>query len=532
MKRTKTPTFLLELPLRLDWGQERHVRGSLEAARCLYNALLGEANLRLHRMRNDPAWQETRAIPRTDKQERAQAFAHLRRKYQFSEYALHEYAKGARVSWIAAHIDSTMAQTLATRAYRAVNRVCVGKAKRVRFRSRGRGIDSVEGKRNDVGLRFVLDPNAGDGGFLLWNEQVIPAIINWLDPVVQHGLRHKIKYVRLIRRKASSPQARGADGEGNRYSVQLVVEGQAFGKPKHEERGGDIIGLDIGPSTLAIVGRRDRADLVTFCEELAPNTRKKRRLQRQMERQRRANNPENYDGKGRVKKHGKTRLRWNESKRYQATRRAHTKAERKLAAHRKSLHGKLAHDIVAVGNTINLEKASFKAWQQQYGRSIGLRAPGMFVAHLRRLVAKTGGTLSEISAFTTRLSQYCHQCGRYVKKPRSQRWHHCACGCGPVQRDLYSAFLLAHLAPQQTTPSVTQHVWEGAEPRLRAVMEGLQQRANEGHRLPRSMGVVAPGVAARAGARRLKSPAYPQQEPLSPQESEEALGEQQEPPHL
>jgi hypothetical protein len=35
----------------------------------------------------------------------------------------------------------------------------------------------VEGKRNDVGMRFVLDPNAGDGGFLIWNEQVVPAII-------------------------------------------------------------------------------------------------------------------------------------------------------------------------------------------------------------------------------------------------------------------------------------------------------------------------------------------------------------------
>ena len=63
-------------------------------------------------------------------------------------------------------------------------------------------------------------------------------------------------------------------------------------------------------------------------------------------------------------------------------------------------------------------------------------------------------------------------------------------------------------------------------------MEGLQQRANEGQTLPRSMGVVAPGGAARAGARRLKSPAYPQQEPLFHRESEEALGEQQEPPHL
>jgi transposase len=500
--------------LQVDWSQERHVRAHLEAARSLYNALRGFAMKRLRWMRNDPAWSKAQAIHRSHKQERAHAFSALRKQYRFSEYELHEYAKRARVSWIADHIESTMAQTLATRAYQAANRVCVGKAKRVRFRSQGRGIDSVEGKRNDVGMRFVLDPGVGDGGFLLWNEQVIPAIIDWLDPMVQHGMRHKIKYVRLIRRKASSRQAQGADGDGNRFFVQLVLEGHAFSKPQHAERGCDIIGLDVGPSTLAIVGRQGKADLVTFCEALAPNAREKRRLQRQMERQRRANNPENYDALGRVKKHGKTRLLWRESKRYQATRRAHAATERRLAAQRKSLHGKLAHEIVAAGNTITIEKTSFKGWQKQYGRSVGLRAPGMFVAHLRRLVAKTGGTLSEISTFKTRLSQYCHQCGRYRKKPRSQRWHHCACGCGPVQRDLYSAFLLAHLAPHKTTPSVIQHVWEGAEPRLRAVMEGLQQRANEGQRLPRSMGVVAPGGAARAGARRLKSPAYPQQEPV------------------
>ena len=190
MKRAKTPTFLLELPLQVDWSQERRVRAHLEAARCLYNALLGEANKRLRLMRTDPAWASACALPRSKKQERAQAFSALRKKHHFSEYELHEYAKGARTSWIADHIDSTMAQTLASRAYQAVNRVCVGKAKRVRFRSRGRGIDSVEGKRNDVGMRFVLDPNAGDGGFLIWNEQVIPALIDWQDPVVQHGLRH------------------------------------------------------------------------------------------------------------------------------------------------------------------------------------------------------------------------------------------------------------------------------------------------------------------------------------------------------
>ena len=517
MKRAKTPTFLLELPLQVDWSQERHVRAHLEAARCLYNALLSEAMKRLRCMRNDPAWNKARTIPRSHKQKRAQAFSALRTKYRFSEYEMHEYARSARVSWIADHIDSTMAQTLATRAYQAANRVCAGKAKRVRFRSTGRGIDSVEGKRNNAGMRFVLDPNAGDGGFLIWNEQVIPAIINWLDPVIQHGLRHKIKYVRLVRRKASSPSAQGADHDGNRYYVQLVLEGHAYVLPKHEEVSKQTIGLDIGPSTLAIVPREGKVDLVTFCEELAPDARRKRRLQRKMERQRRANNPENYDEKGRVKK-GKGRLKWKESKRYQATRRQHAGIERQLAAHRKSLHGNLAHRIASVGNTITIEKTSFKGWQKQYGRSIGLRAPGMFVAHLTRIVAKTGGTLYEASAYQTRLSQYCHQCRQYHKKPRSERWHQCPCGIGPVQRDLYSAFLLAYLEPQQTIPSITQPVWEGAEPRLQAVMEELQQRANEGQHLPRSMGLVARrnGGAARAGARRLQSPAYLHQEPISP----------------
>ncbi len=513
MKRAKTPTFLLELPLRIDWSQERRVRAHLEAARCLYNALLGEAMKRLRQMRNDPAWNKARAIPGSHKQERAHAFSALRKTYHFSEYELHEYAKDARGSWIAEHIESTMAQTLATRAYHAANRVCVGKAKRVRFRSQGRGIGSVEGKRNDVGLRFLLDPNAGDGGFLLWNSLVVPAIINWRDPMVRHGLRHPIKYVRLVRRKASSPQAQGTDKDGNRYFVQLVLAGHAFIKPKHEEVGQDIIGLDIGPQTLAIVPREGKADLVMFCEELAPDARKKRRLQRKMERQRRANNPDNFDEKGRVKKAGKTRLRWRESKRYQATRRQHANTERRLAAHRKSLHGKLAHRIVQVGTTIHIEKTSFKAWQKQYGRSIGLRAPGLFVAHLTRIVAKTGGTLLEVSAFQTKLSQYCHHCGRYRKKPRSQRWHTCECGCGPVQRDLYAAFLLAYLEPDQIIPSVTQHVWEGTEPCLRAVMEDLQQRANAGQHLPQSMGLLASRKAARARARRLKSPAYLHQEP-------------------
>ena len=132
MKRSTTPTFLLELPLSVDAGQAKRLRAHFEAARCLYNTLLGETMRRLRQMRADPAWQEARAIPQTHKQERKEAFSQLRQAYGFSEYALHEFAKTANCAWIADHIDSMMAQTLATRAYRAVNRVCLGEAKNVR----------------------------------------------------------------------------------------------------------------------------------------------------------------------------------------------------------------------------------------------------------------------------------------------------------------------------------------------------------------------------------------------------------------
>src|SRR2546422_10678687 len=160
-------------------------------------------------MRADPAWQAARAIPRSHKPERQAAFSALRQRYGFSEYALHEYAKRARVSWIAEHLDAVLAQTLATRAYHALNRICVGEARRVRFKSRGRGLGSLENKRNDTGLRFVLQkPEEGNQGYLIWKDDQLPALIDWDDPVVKHALASRIKYARLLQRKARSEERR------------------------------------------------------------------------------------------------------------------------------------------------------------------------------------------------------------------------------------------------------------------------------------------------------------------------------------
>src|SRR5215472_16338561 len=78
--------------------------------------------------------------------------------------------------------------------------------------SRGRGLSSVENKRANTGLRFILQPpEEGNTGYLLWQGDRLTAIIDWDDPVVPYGLAHHINYPRLIQRQASSPHAEGAD---------------------------------------------------------------------------------------------------------------------------------------------------------------------------------------------------------------------------------------------------------------------------------------------------------------------------------
>ena len=134
-----TPTFLLELPLQVTPGQAKRLRAHLEAARQFYNAVLSEGQRRLRHLRADPAWQVARAIPRTQKLERQRAFAALRLQHQFSEYALHAAAKRLHCAWIADISMRWWRRRWPARAYRALNRVCLGQARRVRFQQPGPG---------------------------------------------------------------------------------------------------------------------------------------------------------------------------------------------------------------------------------------------------------------------------------------------------------------------------------------------------------------------------------------------------------
>src|SRR5258707_5789816 len=415
-----TPSFVCEVPLRVSRAQERRLLARLEAARQVYNACLGEARQRVRLVREAKAFQRARTFARDDPT-RKTLFAQARAQHAFSDYALHAYVQPMGHTWLGDHLDSLTLQKLASRGYGAANRLLLGTARRVRFKGRHQ-LDTVEGKTNSSGIRWCQD-------HVEWKGLVVPARLDPRDPVLAHGLACPVKYVRLVRRKL---------GERNRCYAQVVCDGTPHCKPQHQ-LGTGVVGLDLGPSTIAVVSAHD-ALLQPLCPEVAPDAKALRRLERHLDRQRRASNPANYDQRGRVK-NGKKR--WKVSKRQVQARRR--EVYRTLAATRQRSHGRLAHRVLALGETFQLERLSYRASQRTYGKSILLCAPGMFVERLSRLAGSAGGTIVPINPWRARLSQTCH-CGRVKKKTRAERWHTCPCGAS-APRDLFSAYLACFVDP-------------------------------------------------------------------------------------
>ncbi len=460
MKNTERQTglsFVCELPLATTLGQEHRLSIRLEAARQIYNACLGEGLRVLTVLRESADWPHARTLPKG--KARTARFREILTQHDFTLSALDRFAIARKnACWIGDHLGSHEAQAAARRAFSAVRQYALGKRGRPRFKGR-RGLHSVEGKTNAAGIRWR-------DGHVEWNGLSIPAMV---DPKDAHGwqahaLACTTKYCRIVRRVL-----RGRD----RYFLQLVQDGHPPWKPKHPI-GHETVGLDLGPSTIAAVGDT-HASLDHFCSTVAQPWATIRRFQRAMDRSRRASNRANYAPDGTVKTGLKT---WRRSARYRTLHTALAEAERRLASERKRAHGELANRVIALGRDISTEDLSYEWVQATFGRSVKVRAPGRFLDLLRRKAGSAGGHLVEVPTRTTRLSQTCHGCGVIAKKSLSQRSHACPCGIGPVQRDLYSAFLARHVVEEQLDVRQATLAWPGAEPLLRRAASSFVQSAS------------------------------------------------------
>jgi hypothetical protein len=451
MPRKPTQSFVVELPLRTKPAQERACGIILRASQNIYNAVLGEALTRLDLMRASAAWKAAREMPKG--KAKSEAFERMRAQFGFTKTAMEVFARecAAGSVWIKAHLPGHCTQTAAVRAFKTVERYMLKVGGRPHFKAY-RNVNSFEAKEAKSTIIWR-------DGSVRFAGMALPAILDPADPWQAEALTAPNKYCRIIRRTIR--------GEIHWY-VQLVQEGLT---PLRRETRSGVVGLDIGPGTIAAVGV-DQGE--AWHEELCPTIfhpwKELRRIERAMDRSRRATNPECFDDKGRWKKGAKAR---NRSKRYQDLAAQRKERERRLSAERRRAHGEKKNRILGVGTTVLTEANSYKGWQcGRFGKRMKVQAPGAFIAILRTAHA------CRLIEFPTReaLSQFNHEDGTYTKKPLSQRHHEFSDG-SRIQRDLYSAYLASFVQGGRLDAKRAAAAWADGGVPLAAVGVGALLRA-------------------------------------------------------
>ena len=312
---------------------------------------------------------------------------------------------------------------------------------------------------------------AGKGDLrIVYNSREFPVVLrNPNTPTgryQQETLKCGVKYCRITRKWVRNKW---------KYYAQLVLEGyppvkcDSNGVMKHPVNQGRV-GLDIGTQTLAISGKdicnlrvlapSARAQAKSLVNEIA-------RTQRAMDRSRRATNPKYYNPNGTIRRlkrqHGhKQKRSWKYSRHYYRLRARLRDLNRRLADIRKMEHNMLANELLQHGNEFVVEDMNYKALQKRsketkinaktgrahtkkrFGKSLSRCAPAKFIAILTNKAVRNGGSVIKVDTFETKASQFDHTDESYTKKKLSERMAHLSSG-EVVQRDLYSAFLLAHI---------------------------------------------------------------------------------------
>ncbi|MFC8575084.1 hypothetical protein ACFUCO_17005 [Heyndrickxia sporothermodurans] len=475
MAKTSSPSFVLSLELKKNPLLFSVAFDELEICRVIYNTVLGKYLKLEKQMKREKRYKklirQLKAVSKKlekneqnkalikDKKHIQDELKTLREKYHLTEYSSHVWVKPVREHF-GSKVNSAVAQKIATRAWNTFSRKLFGKAKKVRFIQKHE-MDSFEGKTNKTGWRYI-------DGNIVYKDLQSPLIVRKKDQYALEIIRHlkmktefsykvtsegdtktvqdfyHVKYVRIVKKEIRGKVRLFAD---------LVIAG--YPPSKNRKLGKGKVGLDIGISTVA-VSALTKVSLVNLAEQVKEISREITLTQRKMDRSKRTTNPQNFHFDGTIKKGKKY---WVFSPRYKKLRAKLKEFHRKQVVIRTVSHRTLANRLLELGDTFYIETMNFKALQKRkketevsvktgkykrkkrFGKSLGHRAPAMFVSILEEKVKRLGGSFIKVNTHKFKASQYCHVRDNYIKKALSQCWHQIDENT-KIQRDLYSAFLL------------------------------------------------------------------------------------------
>lgn len=460
-------TCCLTLPLKLEKWQSDHLEKRFEIARQLYNTLVHAELKRIHRIERMPEYREIERLieATTDKKEK---WALKNQKKQFlRKNGINRNTFTTDMKRLYKHFNDNIGSNVAqhgivSQVLTAFEKVYIeNQSGEVHFKKPG-DLRSVQGysQKKSGGVEIMFRE-----GKIIWNQQgnndrkgvarEFPLKLSPDNSYEAEMLKKHVKFVRILRKDGKTKP---------HWYAQLVLEGTPVAKydpisgaPKHPV-GHGVVGIDIGTRTLAYSTDKE-VNLLELADRVQNIEQEKRRLQRKMDRSRRAMNPENYNSDGTFKRGVK--LTRNKSKRYRRIQHQLAMIQHHQADIRKQQHNELANYLLTLGDCFFVENMSYcdlvhrankteisektgrYKRKKRFGKSIANKAPAMLITMLKQKCQSRG--LKGVKEVDThvRASQYNHQTDTCIEKALENRWNVMPDG-ERIQRDLYSAFLLQH----------------------------------------------------------------------------------------
>ena len=486
--RTQTPSFTVKVKLHLQDNVKNHLNKSFHIADSAYNETLSFGLKRFSAMKKNERYQELLELRRetvkvqdnikdkikkeaekeikqkfkeevkqikTQLKEIDENLGEIRMNYGLTKYQLSLWILERRKQTKAyQHLNSGELQIVAENAYQTLSQVIFYKTKseKLKFRSKYSLKHSFRNRENSTGTRLV-ESKKTDVAYRLYihkKSTFIDIPVSAFTQYQQEQLLRadKIKYVQIVSKTIRGKQV---------FYLYIVCQGIPVSKI---QKGEGVVGIDPGISTVAYVSK-DSCELVDLVpKDFARKERLIQNLSRKIEKSRIVNNPEAYNKNGVRKKDVRFKPLSKRAKRLAIRRQT---AYRKLTEERRKRQGELVNLIVSQSSVIKIEDLDIKSLQKRkretrinpktgrpfskkrYGKAIFKASPGYFRTLLLHRANSTGCKVDIISPKKTKPSQYNHITGEFNKKELKTRIYNLTNEITDVQRDLYSAFLIAHI---------------------------------------------------------------------------------------
>lgn len=447
-------TYTYTLKLKTNNKMKRELNKRLQKGAVVYSETLKELLSRERKLKRDPLYKKAYKLEKG--KERNAILNELDKKYNLSQFGAVAIANKKRKDLcLDAYIPNKVGQCLGDRAYLAFKKkhFVVNNTSKV---IRPKMIDSLVSPAN-TGIR-IKNGKVYYGVTGKWKTHLLEIpVVYKNDEYEQEILRGKIVQNRILKKIQNGKE---------HFYLQMILKAEVAPRKYDTSDMFGNVGIDIGTSTVAISSYYE-----TKLEELAPGIDRQEkeiaRLQRKLDRQRRANNPQNYNEDGTIVRGKKT---WTYSKKYYQTKNKLRKLKTKQAETRTLAHKTLANEIVGLGDRFVVEQMSFAGLQKRaketkvnektnkiqskkrFGATIGHRAPATLISMIEQKCKSQGKTFIKADTKSVKASQFDHLTEEYTKHSLSTRVKFV--GDDKVQRDLYSAFLLAHVEDDKKTVNV------------------------------------------------------------------------------